>query len=138
MAWSYEPTELSTTPLYQVRFKLGDTNDADQQLSDEELLQLLAESGSVEGAVRRAALVLATKYARHSDKWVGDLKILYSQRARAYRELAESSSLKGVSSTYRVPSAGGIRLSDKEGIEADDDLVVPSFRRNLHDNVEDT
>lgn len=134
MAWTYDATALDD-PINQVRLKLGDTNSGDPQLEDEEIDLFLDEAGSVEGAVRRAALAIASKYSRQADKWVGDLKILASQRARAYRELADS--LGGVASVYQVPSAGGIRVSDKEEIETDDDLVVPSFRRGMFDNVEE-
>jgi hypothetical protein len=134
MSWTYDETALAD-PTNQVRLKLGDTNPDDQQLSDEEIDLLLSEAGSVESAVQRGARVLAARYARQTDKWVGDLKILYSQRARAYRELAES--LSGTVSVFRIPSAGGIRVSEKETMASDPDLVAPAFRRDQFDNTEE-
>lgn len=133
MAWTYDPTDLSADK-DRVRFKIGDTNSADPQLEDEEILYLLDLTGSVDGAVKRAAEALAFKYARQADKWVGDLKILASQKSRAYRELAEGISASA-SVFFGVPYAGGIRVGDKETVEADTDLVSPSFRRGLHDNL---
>jgi hypothetical protein len=135
VSWTYDETLLATSELFQVRLKLGDTDTSDQQFQDEEIQRFLTEAGSVDGAVQRAARALASKYSRNVDKWVGDLKILASQRARAYRELAES--LTGTASTHRVPSAGGIYVSEKEDIAANEDLVAPSFIRDQFDNVEE-
>jgi hypothetical protein len=133
MSWTYNPEDL-TTDLNKFRRLLGDVNEDDQQYSDEEAEMFLGAAGSIEGAVARAAKALAARYSRNVDKWVGDLKILNSQRAKAYLELSKS--LSGAASTYRVPSAGGIRISQKEEVEADTELVVPSFRRDHMDNVE--
>lgn len=135
MAWTYDETKLATNAVYRVRLKLGDLNSAAQQLQDEEIQLLIEQNQTEDGAVRAAARLLANRYARDSDKWVGDLKILYSQRARAYREMAEST-LAGTTMSYGRPFAGGIRVSDKEDITSNDDLVQPAFRRNLHDNLE--
>lgn len=133
MAWTYDLTTTPLTDLARVRMRLGDTDASDQQLSDEEIFDLLGQTGSVTGAVARAASVLAFRYARQADKWVGDLKILASQKSRAYRELAES--LGTVGSVYfGVPSAGGVYQGDKEEAEADSSLATPYFRRGQHDN----
>lgn len=41
MAFSYDVNELSTTPLYQVRFQIGDTSEDTHEFEDEELEFLL-------------------------------------------------------------------------------------------------
>lgn len=41
MAWTYVPASLATSKLFQVRFRLGDTVEADHQLEDEEITYLL-------------------------------------------------------------------------------------------------
>lgn len=133
MSWTYDETVLDTNPIYQVRLKLGDVNENDPQLQDEEIQLLLDQTDSVNGATMQGARLLAARYARSVDKWVGDLKILASQRHRAYLELSKS--LSALALVRGVPIAGGIRLSDKENITGDDDLVVPSFVRGLHDNT---
>lgn len=135
MAWTYNVAQLATSALFRVRLAIGDTNTNDQQLQDEEITQILDEAGSESDAIANAARVLEAKYARYVDKWVGDLKILASQRTRAFRELAEK--YEASAGGYRVPSAGGIRISDKETITGDSDLVPPSFTRDLHDNTEE-
>lgn len=135
MAWTYEDTELDINPIYRVRLKLQDTNEADPQLQDEEIQLLIDQAGSEAGAVHAGARVLAARYARSVDKWVGDLKILASQRARAYRELAgeyEASAL-----ITGVPSAGGIRVAEKDAQASDASLEQPHFFRGQHDNLEE-
>ena len=132
MAWTYDETALDV-PRNQVRLKLGDTNKNDPQLQDEEIDQLLSESDSVNGATLLAARALAARYSRSVDKWVGDLKILASQRSRHYLELAKT--LAGKASIHAVPSAGGVYVADKEAMEQDDSLVQPYFRRGQHDNL---
>ena len=135
MAWTYDPADL-VDPINAVRLTIGDTNPNDQQMQDEEIQSLLDLTGnSVASASAKAARALAAKYARSVDKWVGDLKILANQRQRHYLLLQET--LEGTSSLRNgVPSAGGIRVSQKDAQEADDDLVQPFFKRGMHDNRE--
>lgn len=133
MSWTYDATELDE-PRNQVRLKLGDTNPNDPQLQDEEIDRFLNEADSVDGATRMAASALAARYSRSVDKWVGDLKILASQRSRHYLELAKS--LTGRASIHAVPSAGGVFQADKDGMEQNSSLVQPFFRRGQHDNRE--
>lgn len=135
MPWTYNAGALDQ-PLNAVRLMIGDTNTSDQQLQDEEILSFIAASGgNVASAAASAAKALAFKYARSVDKWVGDLKILASQRHRAYSDLYDKllAVAGGGSASLAVPSAGGIRYSQKEAIREDSDLVRPSFRRGMHD-----
>lgn len=138
MSWSYN-TSLATDK-DTVRFLIGDTDTTDQQLSDEEINGLLTLTGSTMAAAIRAARGLAAKYSRRADKWVGDLKILASQKAKAYLALAEElenggSSLSGTR-THQRPFAGGISVAGKEALEDDDDWPRTSFQRGMHDNGE--
>lgn len=45
MAWTYEPSKLSDSPLMQARLLLGDTNEEDQLMQDEEIQFYLNSSG---------------------------------------------------------------------------------------------
>lgn len=126
MAWTYDP-ELPTDK-DRVRLLIGDTDSAASLFSDEELTALISLYGGVNSAAVAAARGLAAKYSRNADKWVGDLKILASQKARAYLDLATA--LEKSMSSRGVPSAGGIRISQKETMDADENRVRPSFRRN--------
>ncbi len=133
MSWTYNPAALEI-PLNMVRMLLGDTNMADPQLQDEEIQAFVDATDSTTGAAALGARALAGKYARSVDKWVGDLKILASQRHRHYLLLQEK--LERQSFGHGVPSAGGIRISQKEAVEANSDLVPPFFKRSQHDNLD--
>jgi hypothetical protein len=131
MSWSYDAASLSD-PINEVRLFIGDTNENDQQLQNEEIQLFIDASSTTSGAAVMALRVLCSKYARYVDKWVGDLKILASQRYRAYKDqLAQMET--GGGGILGLPYAGGIRISDKCATEADTDLVKPSFARDLHD-----
>jgi hypothetical protein len=128
MAWTYNIELVEDKD--KVRLLIGDTTNDDPQFQDEELEAMLLTYGSVTATAIAAARALSAKYARQADKWVGELKILASQRARAYRELADTLA-KAAVSAYGVPSAGGIRVSQKETMDADTDRVKPSFTSNM-------
>jgi hypothetical protein len=136
--WTYDPT--LPTPKDQVRFLMGDTIAEDPQMQDEEIDALLTATG---GAVGTAAVVgvrsLAAKYSRQADYWVGDLKLLASQRAQAYLrlggQLAEmGESLLTISRVHQIPFAGGISVSQKELLALDADWPPTSFKKGMHDN----
>lgn len=136
MSWSYD-TSLPAD-LDKVRLLIGDTDTTDQQLSDEELGAMLTVYGAVNSAAIAACRALAAKYARYADKWVGDLKILASQKHRAYLELAEELQAAGASATgaaLAVPTAGGIYTAEKEAYEGNTARVSPFFHRGMHDDT---
>jgi hypothetical protein len=128
MSFSYD-TSLATSK-DRVRFAIGDTDKDDPQFSNEEITALLTIYGSVTVTASAAARALSAKYSREADKWVGDLKILASQKARAYKDLAESLESAATSATG-VPSAGGISVAQKQAYEADTDRVAPFFKRDM-------
>lgn len=88
MAWTYD--DALDQPLYEVRFKVGDTIEADPQLSDGEITYLISQAGgSVLGASYLAAKAIAAKYARQVSKGMGQTNIQLQQRKDHYDELAE-------------------------------------------------
>jgi len=86
MTWSYDSS--LTTDKDKVRFYIGDTDQTDQLLQDEELSFLLTEMSNVLLAAAYAAKAIAAKFSRQADKAVGDLRISLSQKAQAYVSLA--------------------------------------------------
>lgn len=134
MAWTYDSSALDV-PLNAVRLLIGDTDSAAPQLQDEEIQTFIDTTDSSAAAAALAARALAAKYSRSVDKWVGDLKILASQRHRHYLLLVEK--LESQGGVHGVPSAGGIRVSEKDAQSTNDDLVSPFFRRGMHDNLGD-
>ncbi len=86
MAWTYDPA--LPTDKDKVRFHIGDTDETDQLLQNEEIEYLLNETTNVLLAASRAAKAIAAKFARQADKAVGDLRVSLSQKSQAYFTLA--------------------------------------------------
>lgn len=129
MTWTY--TDLSTDK-DKVRLKIGDTDESDRQLFDEEINAQLAESGSVQSAAVACARLLAAKYARQMNKAVGPFREEAAARYDHYTDLAER--LESQMATSGVAAfAGGISVSDKETREQDADRARPAFTRATGD-----
>lgn len=140
MSWTYDAENL-LDPLNddyekdQVRFYIGDTQATAPQLQDEEILMLLANASSPLAAAIMATRSLIAKYSRGVDKWVGDLKILASQRVRQYTDLlTELTEQNGIVGT---PSAGGVYASEKQEYEQNTSLVQGYFRGGMDDNTQE-
>jgi len=86
MTWSYNSA--LTTDKDKVRFYIGDTDQTNQLLQDEEINFLLTEITNVLLAAAYAAKAVAAKFSRQADKAVGDLRISLSQKAQTYMALA--------------------------------------------------
>lgn len=127
MSWSYSGNPASSD-LDAVRFLIGDTNTADQQLSNEEIQFLIDQEGNVYRAAAKACLSISAKFARFVDKSVGDLQISYSQRQAAYASLAQSLTNQAATRSA-IPYAGGISLADKHATEDNTDRTPPAFYR---------
>lgn len=131
MAWSYsgDPTSSAKDA---VRFLIGDTDTNDQQLQDEEILFLLAQtSNDIYSAAILACRSIASIYSRQADQRIGDYSISASQKAAAYLALAkqlEQSQTKALIKRVK-PYAGGISVSDKREDEENPDRVQPAFTR---------
>lgn len=139
MPWTYN-VNLSTDK-DKVRLLIGDVLSTDQQLSDEEINAVISMvGGSVGVAAIRCCLILSARYARYADKWVGDLKIMASQKSEAYRKLAEELEDQGTtltgSRTHQQPFAGGISIAQKEALAGNSDFPPTSFSKGMHDNLE--
>lgn len=89
MSWSYDDPSSSSTDA--VRFLIGDTDESDPLLSDEEIEYALSTAGgSVYQAAHDACYAIASKMSRMAtSKSVGDLSLSYANRAQAFRDQAE-------------------------------------------------
>lgn len=133
MTWTYSGNPAASN-LDALRFTIGDTNSADQQMSDEEMLYLISAHGSVRAAAIAACDALVAKHATGGtgvDKTVGDLSISGSQRAASFAALRDR--LIRQSALAAAPMAGGISVADKVATEDDTDRTSPSFRRGQFD-----
>lgn len=143
MSWTYVGTP-SASAREWIRFRLGDTQSDDPQLTDEEIAALLTDAGD---AKRKAALFgarrLAAKYARLVDNGQGSERNSYSQRQAAYAalikeleaEIAElGTGAEGEEGSGSSTGVGGIRatglsLARRNVARANPDRIRPSAYR---------
>jgi len=114
------------------RFLIGDTDGADQLLSDEEIEWLLGESTSVYGAAAKALETIVAQ-GRFVDKSVGDLSLSASQRAEQAMALVKTYRAKAAKAAA-VPYIGGVSVAEKQAQERNPDVPSPAFRRGQFDH----
>lgn len=133
MAYGNSPTATNTDG---VRLLVGDisTSAANNMLADSAYTFFLAQSPNLYSAAALACDALAALWASTFEwKQVGDMQ-LRRNSAERYRMLSGQFSRQA--NILVSPSAGGISISDKRGLEMDTDRVAPAFTRKLLDNPE--
>lgn len=118
----------------QVRFLIGDTDSKDKLLNDAEIRYLLKLYNQFPmNAAIRACEVIIAKFSRLADETVGQVRITFSQKAKAYAtlraQLQERLAIEGA-----TPFAGGISKTQKQSNEYDEDRVRPDFSKHMMEN----
>jgi hypothetical protein len=132
MAWSYNDGLFNAKDL--VRFLIQDTDSTDKQLQDGEILWLLSQYNNTPmNAAIRACEVLVAKYTRMCDESVGQVKIMFSQKAKAYIQL-QNLLVNRLAREDAAPYAGGISVSDKQVQDQNTDRVRPDFTKHMMEN----
>lgn len=134
MTWSYDVADLATSKKDQVRILIGDTNVKDPQLQDEEINLFISFRSSVYGAAAMGCLAIAAMYSRQVDTVQGELRTLYSTRARAYTLKAQNYETESTKRGGALPYAGGISVQDKQRQETNTDRVKPQYNIGMEDN----
>jgi hypothetical protein len=135
-SWSYDPTQIANSALYQVRRLIGDVLNSDQQMQDEEILWSISQNGNVYMAAAECCRSLSAQFARMVDTVQGELHTLYGQRTRNY--LAMANKFDGIGMTrgsFSMAYAGGISMADKQARNEDTDRVPPQFNIGMGDNL---
>lgn len=133
--WTYN-TDLQTNR-DRVRLLIGDVDESDQLLQDEELCFLEGEFGPDIYSTALAAIDVAlVELARRADsKSVGPLSVSYASRVQNLERARERIERLAMSkSGVPIPYAGGLSISDKLIDESNTDLVAPSFAKGGFDN----
>jgi hypothetical protein len=135
MTWTY--TNPSTSNRDAVRFLLGDTNTADQRVTDEEIAFALTQAGNdIYAAAAICARALSGKYATLVDTTVETVSVKYSQMRDAFATLAVRLEAQGKRYTgaLGIAVAGGISLSEMTEVRSDPDRVPTAFNMGQFDN----
>lgn len=132
MTWTYTGSP-STSSRDAVRFLMGDTDNTDPLVLDEEIAYALTLEASSQLAAARVAETLAAKFSRFADQSVGDLSISYSQRVQQLMGIAKQLRSAGAISSG-MPYAGGVSKADKIVNESNTDRVQTASRIGVHNN----
>ncbi|MFH1738822.1 MAG: hypothetical protein ABIH23_07420 [bacterium] len=132
MTFTWDATEV-TTDLAKVRSKIGDTNSADQFLTDEQIEEELSENGdSVPHAIVSCIKLILAILARKPDRSGARFSSTRSQLFQHYKDMLASMEASLASSAG--PSWSEHTESDADDMEDDDDFVQPSFKVGRDDN----
>lgn len=119
--------------LDEVRFLVGDTDCVNAQLSDEEILFLIAQHGDLASA--GAAEALSAKFASAVIVQIGQTRRESNRVSGEYRRLAQRLKISGGRLVGGVaPYAGGISHDEKATDAANTDLVQPSTWKGQFDS----
>lgn len=135
ITWSYSGNP-ADSELDSVRFLVGDTDEKDQLINDEEIEFLLSLETNLYKASAKVAESIAGKFSRFADQSIGDYSISYSDLSDKYFALAESlrsTAKRDIAIKSALAYAGGISKADKLNQKLDSDRVRPAFARNLMD-----
>lgn len=115
-----------------VRYWINDTDASSFALTDPEINYALTQYGNPLLAAAACARSLAAKYAKLVDKTLGPLRLSYSQRSKAYLDLAATLQSQGEQSGVSI-YAGGTSLSDMAAVDANSDRNPQPFSRKQFD-----
>lgn len=115
----------------EVRLLIGDNDEANEFLSDEEISYYIVKRGAGLPAAIGAAYALQAKFSKLADETAGDVEVKWAQRARNALALAESLArqLAGSDGTFLPVGvfAGGISVADMQTRNSDPDRVSGRF-----------
>ena len=134
MTWSYDPTLVAITPLYQLRWLIGDTLAKDPQIQDEELAWAISQRTSIYGAAADACNSLAARLSREADSTQGPAHTLYSTRARSYRAQAGTFEVKAMARSAGLPYGGMMDTVDYEAMAKDPSRIGGQFEIGMMDS----
>ena len=135
MTWSYDPSDLATNEVDQIRLITGDTDQQAQLLQNEEIQFALDTQRNTWAAAAQCAENIGFLFTRRVDVKLGRaMQILYSKTAEQYFGLAKWLRAKSLASGGVVPYIGGAYVSDKLAIGNNSALAAPFFERNMMNN----
>jgi hypothetical protein len=132
LTWTYDVAAITTSPLYQVRLELQDTDATEMLLQDEEITWIITQESSTLLAAARGAEIIARLFARQADTVQNPtVKLQFKTRVRAYAELAAT--LRQRASAARAPISISSSAASKLAASQNTDKTGPYFKRGMHD-----
>lgn len=130
MTWTYDPT--LATDRDKIRTLIGDTNTADQLLTDEQIAYMLAQTPQVDLAAAECCDLILAKLARDIDRSNIGMSSQRSQKVQHYQDLAQR--LRAKAGTLSQTYVGGLSLAEKDELNDDADYVPMPFAVGRDEN----
>lgn len=133
MSWEYSGNPAASAK-DAVRFLVGDTDNSDPLLQDQEIIWLLGmyNQAPINTAIRACEAIM-TKFARMANETVGQVKIDFNQKYKAYQEM-RAELQRRLATEDATPFAGGISISQKHVENQNRDRVLPDFTKHMQEN----
>lgn len=137
MSYSYDPTQLSTNTVYQIRLEIADTNGVGnikaQLLQDEEIQWAVTQERNFWAAAARCCEMISRGFLNNADVRLGrSLTVTYTKMAAQFQEMARLLREKAMGTV--VPWVGGQFEADKTTYEQNTTLQQPFFTREMGQN----
>jgi hypothetical protein len=111
MTWTYGADPAASTT-DAVRFLVGDTVLDDPLIQDEEIAWAIAENANIYAAAAQVAESIAAYFARQASMVkIGPIWEQSNNRAKDYREMAQTLKIRAISKTSLNITAGGTDLT---------------------------
>ena len=135
---SYDPTQLSTNPVYRLRLTLQD-NDMDEYLVDEEYQYILDKNnGDEDIASLEVARTILSRLAQFERSREGQIEI-YADSFNRYKEFINDFLEKAAASMTSVILVGGVRQSEVNRVREDPESRPAEYSESyLFDQTERT
>lgn len=131
--WSYSGNP-GANAKDQTRYLIGDTDECAQLLTNEEIEWVLSQynNAPLNAAIRCCETIMA-KVTRLVDESVGQVKVSYSQRVKAFAALRDML-VNRLATEDAAPFAGGITYSQMQTVASNTNRVRPDFTKQMMDN----
>lgn len=123
MSWSYSGDPASSE-LDFVRYKIGDTDTNDQQITNEEIEYEIAQADTPLKAAYQCARTILKSLSRRADKKIGPASIKNSQLMGMYKEIIQDIKTELEDAAQALPSMEepheaifDIGLMDNKGVD---------------------
>ena len=134
MSWSYSG-DPSFSEVDAIRFLVGDTDESDPLVSDEEIEWFAEEWSDKYHAAAAVCETLAAKFAREVNVSADGMSFSGSEISRNFNHRAEAlRQMSGRQRKHGLPYFGGASWKERAMADRDPDKIPTSFRSHMHDH----
>lgn len=132
-SWGYSG-DPSASDKDSVRWLVGDTDVANQLVSDEEILWALTKFSNLYSAAALVCDQLASERSEGGRRKIGDLEVEAGRSGKAFESKAKK--FRRLAALSATPHAGGISVDAADAYVTDSDIPAPAFRIGQFDSPE--